>query len=220
MSPERRASSPPPSASVRRFVHVSSLAAREPGLSHYGASKAAAEALVAASGLAWTMVRPPAVYGAGDPDTLGFYQMVARGFAVLPGPGRFSAIEVGDLAAALLAITAAPVGGRTFAVDDGTSGGHDYADLARAIGAALGVTPRLVRLPPAALHLGATVDTALARMRGQLPRLSFDRARYIAHPDWVVAKGDRPSSEIWTPKVGLAEGVRATADWYRSQGWL
>lgn len=207
-------------AGVRRFVHVSSLAAREPALSHYGASKAAAEALVTASRLDWTLVRPPAVYGPGDPDTLGFYQMVARGIAVLPGPGRFSAIEVGDLAAALLAIAAAPAAGRTWAVDDGTPGGHDYAALARAIGAALGVTPRLVRLPPAALHLGATVDTALARVRGRLPRLSFDRARYIAHPDWVVAEGDRPPPELWAPRIGLTEGVRATAEWYRAQGWL
>ena len=209
-------------AGVRRFVHVSSLAAREPGLSHYGASKAAAEALVTASGLNWTMVRPPAVYGPGDRDTLGFYQMVARGFAVLPGPGRFSVIEVSDLAAALLAVAGAGVetAGRTFAVDDGASGGHDYAGLARAIGAALGVAPRLVRMPPAALHLGATVDTALARMRGRQPRLTFDRARYIAHPDWVVAEGDRPPAALWSPRVALAEGVKATAEWYRAQGWL
>lgn len=50
-------------AGVGRFVHVSSLAAREPGLSQYGRSKAGAEDAVRASPLAWTMVRPPAVYG-------------------------------------------------------------------------------------------------------------------------------------------------------------
>ena len=37
---------------VQRFIHVSSLSAREPDLSVYGASKARAEKLVAASGLA------------------------------------------------------------------------------------------------------------------------------------------------------------------------
>ena len=51
---------------VRRFVHVSSLAAREPKLSLYGASKARAEELVHSSGLDWAIVRPPAVYGPGD----------------------------------------------------------------------------------------------------------------------------------------------------------
>ena len=51
---------------LRRFVHVSSLAAREPRLSLYGASKARAEELVRSSGLDWAIVRPPAVYGPGD----------------------------------------------------------------------------------------------------------------------------------------------------------
>lgn len=45
-------------AGVKRLVFVSSLAARMPGLSLYGASKAKAEALVEGSGLDWT--RAPA----------------------------------------------------------------------------------------------------------------------------------------------------------------
>ena len=50
---------------VQRFVHVSSLAAREPKLSVYGATKAGAGALVSASSIASAIVRPPAVYGPG-----------------------------------------------------------------------------------------------------------------------------------------------------------
>ena len=45
---------------VRRFIFVSSLSAREPDLSVYGASKAKAERLVENSGLDWTIVRPSA----------------------------------------------------------------------------------------------------------------------------------------------------------------
>ncbi|MEO6581494.1 MAG: NAD(P)H-binding protein, partial [Sphingomicrobium sp.] len=58
---------------VRRFVHVSSLAAREPRLSLYGASKAKSETLVERSGLDWAIVRPPAVYGPGDKETLALF---------------------------------------------------------------------------------------------------------------------------------------------------
>src|SRR4029450_12373737 len=50
-------------AGVQRFVHVSSLAAREPKLSIYGATKAGSEALVGASPIPSAIVRPPAVYG-------------------------------------------------------------------------------------------------------------------------------------------------------------
>ena len=60
---------------VQRFVHVSSLAAREPKLSLYGASKAKAEELVHSSGLDWAIVRPPAVYGPGDKETLELFRI-------------------------------------------------------------------------------------------------------------------------------------------------
>src|SRR3546814_11218025 len=58
-------------ADVGRFVHVSSLAAREPELSAYGRSKAESEKLMAESGLDWAIVRPPAVYGPGDRGKIG-----------------------------------------------------------------------------------------------------------------------------------------------------
>lgn len=205
-------------AGVRRFVHVSSLAAREPGLSMYGASKAAAEALVAASGLDWAIVRPPGVYGAGDTEMLAVFQLAARGVAIAPGPGRFSLIEVGDLAQALLAVTAATVTG-TYEIDDG-HGGYGHGELARAVGAALGRRPVVIPLPPRLLRLGAMLDTAFSRRRGRLPRLSHDRARYLAHPDWVVDPARALPEAVWRPSVVLASGLAATAAWYRAQGWL
>ncbi len=53
-------------AGIKRFVHVSSLSAREPALSTYGWSKRQAEAIVTDSGLDWTIVRPSGIYGPGD----------------------------------------------------------------------------------------------------------------------------------------------------------
>src|SRR5206468_3050159 len=73
---------------VRRFVHVSSLAAREPKLSLYGGSKARAEELVHSSGLDWAIVRPPAVYGPGDKDPLLARHPAARRGASRPMVAR------------------------------------------------------------------------------------------------------------------------------------
>jgi uncharacterized protein YbjT (DUF2867 family) len=42
-------------------VALSSLAAREPGLSWYAASKAAGEAVLLSAAQDWTILRPPAV---------------------------------------------------------------------------------------------------------------------------------------------------------------
>src|SRR5690606_24140704 len=53
------------------FVCVSTLAAREPGLSDYAASKRAGEDAVREQlETRATILRPPAVYGPGDPETL------------------------------------------------------------------------------------------------------------------------------------------------------
>src|SRR5512142_454748 len=90
---------------VRRFVHISSLAAREPNLSLYGDSKARAEELVMGSGLDWSIVRPPAVYGPGDKETLELFRMAKLGMILMPPKGRVSVIHVHDLARLLLALS-------------------------------------------------------------------------------------------------------------------
>ena len=202
-------------ASVSRVVHVSSLAAREPGLSDYGWSKAEAERLVQGSPLAWTIVRPPAVYGPGDADQADIWRLARRGLALLPPPGRMSAIMVDDLAA-LLVTLAERGGARTiYEADDGTAMSH--ADYARAIGRALGRRVVTVPLPAALLRLGARIDR---RARGPRARLTLDRAGYLAHPDWSVDPAKRPPPELWTPRIPLDEGMAATAAWYRAQGLL
>ena len=203
-------------AGITRFVHVSSLAAREPQLSAYGASKLASEALVEDTSLDWSIVRPPGVYGPGDRETLALFQLAQRGWALTPWAGRVSMIEVGDLSRALLALATAPATFATHEPDDGTP--VDHATLARTIGAAVGRRIRILRVPAAGMSLAAAIDTAQATTRGHLPRLSFDRARYLAHPDWV-SRGASLAG-LWTPRVGLAEGTAATAAWYRRQGWL
>ena len=203
-------------ASVRRFVHVSSLAAREPGLSRYGASKAKSEALPPASGLDWAIVRPPAVYGPGDRETFELVRLAARGLALVPSRGRASFIHADDLAAALLALAGGDASG-TFEPDDGHPDGYDHDEFARLIGDAVGRAPLVVRVPKIGMLAGAAVDTALARLTGRLPRLSFDRAQYFAHPDWVSCGAQIPG---WAPRIAAPAGLAATADWYRAEGWL
>ena len=206
-------------ARVQRFVQVSSLAAREPALSDYGASKAAADVLVQASALSAAIVRPPAVYGPGDRETLALFRLARGGVVPAVGAGRFSVIHVHDLAAALLALAAARATG-IYEVEDGTPGGFTQAGFARAIAAALGRSVRVVPLPPALLPVGAALDTFAARLTGRAPKLSRDRARYIAHPDWTAIAAPLIATGLWRPAIPAAEGLAQTAAWYRAQGWL
>ncbi|PCE43852.1 NAD-dependent epimerase/dehydratase family protein [Rhizorhabdus dicambivorans] len=206
------------SVGVRRFIHVSSLSAREPDLSDYGWSKWGAERLVRDAPLDWTIIRPPAIYGEGDREMLELFR-VAKGKGLLPLPprGRLSLIEAGDLARLLLDLIEADAAiGQTYEPDDSVAEGYSHRDFGKLIGAAVG-RPRLltIAMPGFLLRLAAMVE----RMRlGEKAKLTPDRVRYFCHPDWVAKH--RPPASIWEPKVKAADGFRATADWYRAKGWL
>jgi len=204
---------------VRRLIHISSLAAREPKLSDYGWSKSLAERHVKASGLDWTIVRPPAIYGPGDREMLELFRMAKRGIMLLPPGGRLSLIEVSDLARLLLVLASEKEISlaHCYEADDGTPGGWDHLEFGQAIGRAVGRPVRTFATPNWALGFGARLDRML---RGKAAKLTQDRVSYFCHPDWVVTKRKQPPKKLWTPWVTTEEGLKATADAYRAKGWL
>ncbi|WP_370179293.1 NAD-dependent epimerase/dehydratase family protein [Alteriqipengyuania sp.] len=206
-------------AGAKRMVFVSSLAAREPDLSAYGLSKRRAETIVAASGLDWTIVRPPGVYGPRDTDYLEMFRAARKGVLPVPMGGRSSLIHVRDLARLLLALREGGEGitHEIFEPDDARAGGWSHADLARSIGTAVGRNVRVVPLPGLALKAAAAADE---KARGRNARLTKDRAGYLAHKDWTVAPERAVPSEIWRPQILTREGLRETAQWYREAGML
>ena len=205
-------------AGIRRFVHVSSLAAREPGLSLYGASKARAEALVEGSGLDWVIVRPPAVYGPGDRETLELFKMARLGVLVMPPDGRLSIIHVDDLARLLLAFAAPGAPAQALVeADDGSPGGWTHREFGQAIGAGVGRRPLILSAPAALLRLGARADQLVRRSKA---KLTADRAAYFSHDDWVIDASRRPPPDLWRPEIPTPEGLVATAAWYRARRWL
>ena len=208
-------------ASVKRLVFVSSLSARMPGLSAYGASKAKAEGLVEASGLDWTTVRPPGVYGPRDVDYLEMFRTAKLGFVPLPPGGASSIIHSHDLAALLVALAAtnpASTKKQVYEPDDGREGGWSHKELAQAIGRAVGKRSVFApHLPRAVLDAAATADRLI---RGDRAKLTADRVGYMAHPNWVSRFDRKPPPGIWQPKIDGEDGLRITAEWYKREGWV
>ena len=205
-------------AGVGRFVHVSSLAAREPKLSVYGATKAGSEALVGTSTISSAIVRPPAVYGPGDKETLELFRMARRGFVLLPPEGRLSLIHVDDLARLLLALAdpAAPKG-LLVEPDDGRHGGWTHEQFGQALGTALGRKVVTLSTPRPILSLCAGIDRFVRRNRA---KLTADRVAYFCHPDWMVDPGKGAPEALWKPQIDTMEGLAETARWYQDAGWL
>jgi nucleoside-diphosphate-sugar epimerase len=205
-------------AGVQRFIHVSSLAAREPELSNYGWSKARAEQIVGASGLDWTAVRPPAIYGPGDMEMLDLFRWAKRGLMLLPPRGRLSVIEVSDLSRLLLSLV--PVGdtlAEIYEADDGQPGGWTHKQFAGAIVAAVGTRAATVHASPRMLRIGARIDGLVRRRRA---KLTLDRAAYFSHEDWVIDAARRPPADVWQPHIQTLAGLKATAVAYRAAGLL
>jgi uncharacterized protein YbjT (DUF2867 family) len=204
-------------AGVRRFVHVSSLAAREPQLSVYGWSKAEAEQVVEGSNLDWTMVRPPAIYGPGDMEMRDLFRLARFRLALTPPAGRLSVIEVSDLGRLLLALAQANTNQRLLEADDGRPGGWSHAEFAGLVGAAVGKRVRPIALPRWLLSLAARGDRLI---RGKRAKLTPDRVAYFCHLDWVIDDARRPDPALWQPEIPTVRGLVATAAWYRAHSLL
>ncbi len=208
-----------------RFILLSSLSAREPQLSAYAASKRAGETALthAGGGLAWSIIRPPAVDGPGDREILAFFRAAMRG--LIPAPGdiraRLSMIHVSDLAGAIEAVLeAGSTEGATLEVDDGTPGGYGWPDLARSAAAVLGTTPRLIRVPKPLLQAVGTLNEFGGTLTGRSPMLTRGKVREICHPDWSCRDQAIRQLTAWAPLVPLETGFAETVAWYRAAGWL
>jgi nucleoside-diphosphate-sugar epimerase len=203
-----------------RFIHLSSLAAREPHLSPYAASKAAGEAVLGgvAGRLPTVVVRPPAVYGPGDPETLRIFRLAARGLLPVPAtPGaRLSLAHVSDAVAAILAaVTLADLPQGPIEFDDGAPGGHSWGDIAAAAATALGRNVRTLELPQIVFAALGTASGIGAQITRRPTVLTRRKVAEILHPNWVV--NSQPLAG-YTPAWSLAAGFRDTAEWAVSQG--
>ena len=204
-------------AGIRRFVQVSSLAAREPGLSDYGWSKAEADTVLMASDLDWTIVRPPAIFGPRDNEMLELFKLAKKHVVPLPpAGGRLSVIAVEELVRLLLALpTSNALIRQIVEPDDGRPDGWDHRDLARAIGVATGSKVLPLPLPRIVLNAVAAAD-GLVRRKGA--KLTPDRVRYFCHKDWVSHAA--PPADVWQPQTDTRDALTASAAWYRANGLL
>jgi nucleoside-diphosphate-sugar epimerase len=206
-----------------RFVLLSSLAAREPGLSPYAASKRAGEDALAeaAGGMAWLALRPPVVYGPGDRETLLLFRAMLGGLVVLPPPAnRLSMIHAEDVAGAVATALESRQTALACEIDDGRPGGYDWREVVAIAAQATGRRSRALTLPRAVFEIAALGSEWAARLRGRPAIFGRGKVREMFHPDWVCRPSTLAAAEPWRPRIGLAEGIATTLAWYRAQGWL
>ena len=191
---------------------VSSLAATEPQLSDYAASKRAGEqALAAHPQIDSTVIRPPAVYGPGDREMTPLFRLMRRGWILVPGnpAQKLSFLYVDDLADAILCWLQAPrrCRGRQFSIDDGAEDGYDWPAIAAAAGAR---KTRMLVIPTPLLQGAAKANVGLSRLLGRAPMLTPGKVRELGHDRWVGGSDDFAAATGWQPRHNLASGLELT----------
>jgi 2-alkyl-3-oxoalkanoate reductase len=201
---------------------LSSLAAREPQLSPYAASKRAAEEVLARRGGPWLAVRAPAVYGPGDRETLAYFRAVARGLAPQPNvpDARLSLIHVADLAEALALALEKPLAPSVYEIDDGHERGHSYRDMVEAASAALGCRARSLRISRPPMLAVARLNQLRQSLGGTTQILTPAKVNEMFHPDWTVQDHRLAKATGFIAGYDLAAGFRHTVLWYCAQKWL
>ncbi|KJV31325.1 NAD-dependent epimerase/dehydratase family protein [Luteibacter yeojuensis] len=202
---------------ARRFLLISSLAAREPQLSDYSRSKHLGEQALAANAgaMQWAAIRPPAVYGPGDKEMLPLFEGMAKGLAPIPGDGkgRFSMIHVADLASAVCAWVGQPgASGAIYEIDDGHPRGYDWDTVLATASAVLrgGAPIRRLTIPVPVLRTIAAVNRTAARVFGYAPMLTPGKVREVTHADWVGHDNNIfMQATGWHPVVSFEQGLAA-----------
>jgi nucleoside-diphosphate-sugar epimerase len=213
-------------AGVRRFVLISSLAARGPDgsgrpESAYGRSKLEAETHLRSLGgqMEAVALRPAAVYGPRDTDLLPLFRMARLGWLPIPsGAGSLQPVYAEDVARAVLAAAREPASFGPFPVAETAL--YTWEDAVAGLEGVFGRTVRAVRLPAAAFILAGRAAELAARHFSAVPVFDERRMRDLAIHTWTCDTSITERALGWRAEVPLFEGLERTARWYRQAGWL
>jgi nucleoside-diphosphate-sugar epimerase len=172
-------------------------------------------------GLPGVILRPAAIYGPGDPER--FYMIfkrVAKGIFPMFGSGKtlYHPLYIDNLIDVFM-----------LAMEDGAGEGEAYLiadehyltikELVQKTARALGVRVRIPHLPLLPLIVAGHVCETVCKPFHIAPPIFPRRV------DWYrqnrAFKIDKAKRELgYQPQVGLAEGLKRTAEWYRQEGYL
>lgn len=169
--------------------------------------------------LEYTIIRPTAIYGPGDPGRfVMIFRRVAKGVFPMFGSGRtfYHPVYIDNLVDAFLLAAQPGVGaGRAYIIGDAEY--FSIEELVRRVARAMGVPVRIPHYPIWPLLAAGHVCEKVCKPFGIEPPIFPRRV------DWFrqvrAFRIDRARRELgYEPRVGIDEGLRRTAEWYRATG--
>ncbi len=220
---------------LKRFVFLSSLSAYGPAMngtlpredykphpvSDYGQSKLLAEDAVLRyrDKLPVSILRPTAVYGPRDKEMFLFFKIIKK--KVLPywGESLVSLVYIDDLInAIILAAEKEGALGETFFISDGMV--YSNKEIIDEIAMAMGVNLIKLRLPKALLPAVGLIGDGLGRITKQATMINRDKIKELVQAQWTCDISKAKQRLNFMPRVGLKEGIKWTAEWYKIHKWI
>jgi nucleoside-diphosphate-sugar epimerase len=172
-------------------------------------------------GLPSVILRPAAIYGPGDPERfLMIYRRVARGSFPMFGDGKtlYHPLYIDNLVDAFVLAMADGAGdGEAYLIADEEYLGIE--ELVRRVGRSLGVEVKVPHYPVWPVVAAGHVVEKACRPFGITPPIFPRRVDwYRQNRAFRIDKAKRDLG--YAPRVGIDEGLRRTADWYRAEGYL
>ena len=169
-------------------------------------------------GLKTTILRPAAIYGPGDPERFYLiFKRVAGGTFPMFGNGRtlYHPLYIDNLIDAfILAMEDGKGDGEAYLIAD-----EQYIDLVRRVGKALEIDVRIPHYPVwPVVVVGHIVEKACKPFGINPPIFPRRVDWYRQNRAFRIDKARRDLG--YQPRVGIDEGLRRTADWYRREGLL
>ncbi len=190
--------------SVRHFFYQSALGTRPNASSGYHKTKWAAEELVRASGISYTILRPSLIYGAGDQFTIRLSEMI-RLSPLVPvigsGRSKVQPIYIDDVVMCILkAVTSDCCLNEIYEI-----GGPDqlsYEEVTVAIADAMGVKRPTVHLPLFFMKSMATISEAV------LPKAPVTMDQLIMLQEDTVCNMRDIRDAFGVEPIGFREGLK------------
>lgn len=172
-------------------------------------------------GLKTVIVRPAAIYGPGDPERFFMiFKRVAKGTFPMFGNGKtlYHPLYIDNLIDALVLAQEPGRGdGQAYLIADEEFFGIE--EIVKRVAKALGVNVKIPHYPVLPVVIAGHICEKICKPFRIAPPIFPRRV------DWYrqnrAFKIDKAKRDLgYKPRVGIDEGLKATADWYREEGYL
>ena len=171
-------------------------------------------------GLPISVVRPGLVYGPGDLHLLSFFTTINKGIPPIIDNGKalIHPVYIDDMTDAFIQCAERPQAiGHSYNIAGDAP--VSFRQLATAIAHALNKPEPRGDIPLWLANLASDIFSLIPGFQGEHAPLTRSRVKFLTNSR--VYSIERARTDLgYTPSVGLEEGMKLTAAWYRKHGYL